>query len=162
VNGIDVVSIGESIDWVDKLVAMSDMYSRDGSKRPFLRVCLDSMSGNPVENCCACDKCLRAIVTLLARSESPDAWGFRVPEPLHETVRKRLMGMSVPSYNLFHWQHLQEMVASTLGEVNGESRELLSWFSTWDLKGDVPAPNRRALPRWRRTLRRVFGRRFGP
>ena len=90
-NGIHVVSIGESTHWVDKILAVSDMYRERRSKRYPLRVCFSNMSGNRVENCCSCEKCLRGIVTLMTRFESPDAWGFRVPEPLHETVRQRLV-----------------------------------------------------------------------
>ena len=161
VNGINVVSIGESTHWVDKLIAMSDLYRERGSKRYPLRICLDSMSGNAVENCCSCEKCLRGIVALLTCFESPDAWGFRVPEPLHETVRKRLMSMQPASYNLYHWRRLQEVAVSSLGKADGEAREFLSWFSTWNFEENVPGRRSQALPRSRRTFQRAFGRLFG-
>ncbi len=161
-NGINVVSMGESTHWVDKILAISDLYRQRGSKRYPLRICLDHMSGNAVENCCSCEKCLRGIVALLAHSESPDAWGFCIPEPLHETVRKRLLSMQLPPYNLLHWHRLREVVVSSLGEADGESREFLSWFSTWDFEENIWGRGSQALPRLRSTFQRAFARLFGP
>ena len=141
-------------------IAISDVYRTRGSQRHPLRVCLDHMSGNAVENCCSCDKCLRATVALLAHSERPDAWGFRIPEPLHETVRKRLMSVRIPSYNLHHWDRLKGVTASALDEVDGETRELLSWVSTWNFDENRGGRSSRALPRRRRMFQRTFARLF--
>jgi hypothetical protein len=162
VNGINVVSIGESTHWVDKILAISNIYRERRSKRYPLRVCTDSTLGDPVENCCSCEKCLRGIVALLARFKSPDAWGFCVPEPVHETVKKRLMSVQIPAYNLYHWRRLQEVAVSSLGEADGESREFLSWFSTWDFEKNVSGRRSQTLPGSRRTFQRAFGRLFGP
>jgi len=161
-NGIHVVSIGESTHWVDKILAISDMYRERRSKRYLLRVCYGSTSGDSVENCCSCEKCLRGIVALLACFKSPDAWGFRVPEPLHETVRQRLVSVQLSSYTLLHWRRLKEVAVSSLGEAEGESREFLSWFSTWDFEENVSDHRSQAPPGLRRTFQRAFGRLFGP
>jgi len=160
VNGIRVVSIGESTEWVEKVFAISDIYRKRESKSYPLRVCLDHMSGNAVENCCSCEKCLRAIVALLAHFEDPGTWGFRIPEPLHETIKRRSMSMQIPSYNLFHWRHLTQVAASRLGEANGESREFLSWLSTWDPGENVWGRKSRVRPRFIGTLRKAFTRLF--
>jgi hypothetical protein len=162
VNGVQVVSIGEETDWVDKVFAISDAYRRIGSTPHPLRICLQGMAGNAVENCCDCDKCLRGIVALIVRSENPRAWGFRVPEPLHETVRRRVMSMWLPDYNLHHWQRLQKAAVSALGEATDASREFLSWLPTWDFGKNTDRPRSRVWPRSSGPLRRVLGRLFGP
>ncbi len=132
VSGIRVVAEGIDFFCADKVQSIVDYCrSKLGQDKPFMRVCLDNMSGNAEKNCGLCEKCLRSIVSLIIKSEDPSDWGFPVPLPLFEVLKERLEDMYIRLGCINQWDHIHHLVSEALPESRGEHREFLNWYIDW-------------------------------
>ena len=132
VSGIRVFAEGMNSFWVDKVQFIIN-FCRDnpGKDKPFMRVCLDSMSGNAVKNCVLCEKCLRGIVSLLINGEDPSDWGFPVPDPFMEVIRENLSSLSIPIASRNMWDRMYELAVEIFPESREKHRQFLNWYIEW-------------------------------
>ncbi len=137
VSGISVKSVGAEINWINKLKEIVIFYRENPDlPKPFLRVCLDKMSGRASDNCCKCTKCLRRIIALLLFSEHPHKWGFNIPEPVFSHVRKRCLALDITNtYDMYYWHDMAKMARPYFGKENEEYEKFFSWLEKW-IPGD--------------------------
>lgn len=79
--GCQVIHDGYDFSRFDKIRQIGNYYSKQEIK-PFLRVCYLSNTG---KNCCVCEKCASAIMSLILVGENPGDYGFQYNE---ETLPK--------------------------------------------------------------------------
>jgi len=70
--GCQVVHDGYQYSRYDKIKRIGDFY-RNRDEKPYLRVCYLSNTG---KNCCKCEKCASAIMSLLLSGNNPEDYGF--------------------------------------------------------------------------------------
>jgi hypothetical protein len=135
-----VRSIGADLDWIRKTeVIVSFFRERPEMKKPFLRVCLDRMSGNAAENCGFCVKCLRRATALLLFGEDPNDWGFSLPDPVFEVVRQRCLELECTFFDTYYWPEMAEMAKDRFEDAPQGYRDFFTWLQEW--KPDVRIPS---------------------
>ncbi len=128
VNGIQVDYIDADLIWTDKVTEIVSYYrGHPYLEKPFLRICLDEMSGNAVNNCGYCEKCLRGIFALMFNSEDPSKWGFQMPSDTEE-LKKRISGLEIPPHRKPYWNSFRQLIETNIGRDDFQYREFSSWF----------------------------------
>ncbi len=137
VGSTSVRSIGGEINWIFKLEKIVNFYRENNElRKPFLRVCLDKMSGRSSDNCCKCPKCLRRIISLLLFSEHPHKWGFNIPEPVFSNVRKGCLALDITdTYDMYYWHDMARMARPFFGKENEDYEKFFTWLGKW-IPGD--------------------------
>ena len=79
--GCQVVHDGYELSRYNKMERICEYYSQQEIK-PYLRICYNSNSGT---NCGMCEKCTRAIMTMLLLGVDPRAYGFKYGEEVFIT-----------------------------------------------------------------------------
>ncbi len=134
VGGCRVVYFGSDIEWAEKAFSIAEHYkARPDRRKPFLRVCLDGMSGEATRNCCRCEKCLRAISSLLVCGENPAEWGFPLDDSFLETPGDIFSALRVSRSNAYHWRRLKNSAATALDGSPAGLIPFLSALVRWDL-----------------------------
>jgi len=130
--GIVVRSIGADLDWIRKTEAIARFY-RENPKlgKPFIRVCLNEMSGDSTENCGRCVKCLRRATALLLFGEDPNDYGFSLPQPVFRTVRERCLGLECTLFDTYYWPEMASLARDRFEDASEEYRDFFDWLSGW-------------------------------
>lgn len=131
-GGISVRSMGADIDWIRKTEAIARFYRENpGLGKPFLRVCLNRMSGDSTENCGNCVKCLRRATALLLFGEDPNDYGFSLPEPVFRTVRERCLDLECTLFDTYYWPEMATLARDRFEDAPEEYRDFFDWLSGW-------------------------------
>ncbi len=108
--------------WSEKVFSIVEDYSANpGKRKPSLRVCLDGMSGEATSNCCRCEKCLRAIASLVVCGENPSEWGSTTAILFGKCGRNLLEHQDSPLQRL----PLAENKENCLGEARSRSEGIV-------------------------------------
>jgi hypothetical protein len=138
VGGSRILYFGAELEWSEKVFSIVEDYSANpGKRKPSLRVCLDGMSGEATSNCCRCEKCLRAIASLVVCGENPSEWGFGHCDPLLENAGEIFSNIRIPRCNAYHWRRIKKTASERLDAAPRELSPLLSLLARWDLSSHL-------------------------
>ena len=132
VNGIQVDYTDADLIWTDKVTEIVSFYRRHPYlEKPFLRICLDEMSGNAVNNCGYCEKCLRGMLALMFNSEDPSEWGFHVPYDLEE-LKVLISGLEITEHRKpYWWNRFRKLIEHNMDLSYSPYSDFSLWFLEW-------------------------------
>lgn len=121
---------GADLNRQQKAQIIVDYQRRLGRPYP-MRVC----SFND-HNCCACEKCFRSILNIVAEAADIRDFGFYIDRPLKEhweDVLQRKGALLDFSYErTLHWVHIIPRMQENYDRMTDQQREFVDWFLSFD------------------------------
>ncbi|MCA1010085.1 peptidase [Halobacillus halophilus] len=121
-----VVHDGYDIHRQQKVKAVLNFFENNPDQAK-LRVCFLNE-----QNCCACEKCMRTILGIVAEGKDPRDFGFNVPEDLSHHVREFLrtdVKFFTPA-RVMQWNLAKERMVENKDKI--ACTNLLQWFIHYD------------------------------
>ncbi len=95
--GASTVHFGYDTDRINKVKFICE-YAKTNNSKLNLRVCWKSPDGN---NCCACEKCCRTILSIVALGYDPNEFGFIVDDKVIKNMKKLFYReIFIPQYRI--------------------------------------------------------------
>ncbi len=115
---------------LEKCEYIANLCRKESIERPFIRVCEEKT----VNNCNACQKCIRTIIELVIADENPRDYGFNCDvEKVLKDSKEFMEHHGTGSTTVWHFMHIQKRLQEKVarGRTIPES---LSWLLTVNLK----------------------------
>ena len=123
---------GSELTRQDKVHVIVDYVNKHNIEEYPLQVC----SFND-HNCCACDKCFRSILAIVAEGGDIDKFGFHINAPLKDYFAN-LMDTQIIKFNIsgeskLHWPATRKRMKENYDRI--KDREFVDWFLSYDFLG---------------------------
>ena len=109
-------------------------YQKKSGKPYNVRVC----SFND-ENCCACDKCFRTVIEIVAENGDVHNFGFSIDTSLKDywsnIMETDIVKFGIEGEKLKHWPDSIKRMKENYDTYNDEQKEFVDWFLNYDFIG---------------------------
>ncbi len=109
-------------------------YQKSINKSYPIRVC----SFND-RNCCACDKCFRTVIGIVAEGGDVRQLGFDIEKSLkehfNEIMENRIIEFNIAGESSLHWPAARKRMKENYASLNQEQKDFVDWFLNYDFKG---------------------------
>lgn len=117
----------------NKIQVITDFQRKIGHPY-FMRVCSFHET-----NCCACEKCFRTVLGIVAENSDPEDFGFNINKSLKEhwqdVMDKHIALMGFSSERALHWPHIIKKMKENYSAMSKDKQEFVDWFLTFDFEG---------------------------
>lgn len=117
----------------NKIHVITDFQRKIG-KPYFMRVCSFHET-----NCCACEKCFRTVLGIVAENSDPEDFGFHINKTLkdhwQDVMGKHIALMGFSSERALHWPHIIKRMKDNYSAMSKDKQEFVDWFLAYDFEG---------------------------
>lgn len=122
-------------------------YSRMTGTPIKLRVCWESSGGS---NCCACEKCARTILEVIAEGGEPADYGFSFTSEQFDRLMRKLHYIE-----LIHYPFYYHEIAASARENGASLPESARWVLSENLERICDNPRKRLIELFKKAIRKI-------